>query len=135
MHDKHTLVEKALKCGAQGYVVKESAAEEVITAIREVMKGRFFLSPQIAGFVVSGFLDKDFVANRDNIKETTLLSKREREILQLIAEGFTNREIAEKLSRSENTIHVHRTKIMQKLNIHRQADLIRYALKENISSI
>lgn len=133
IHDSRIFVEKALKTGAKGYLLKESATEEVIHAIREVYMGRYFLSPSISKFVVHGFLGNMQDYKRDSNKGN--LTKREREILQLIAEGFTNKEIAGKISLSLHTVHVHRNNIMRKLEIHKQADLIRYALKEGISEL
>lgn len=133
MYDDRSLVERALKYGACGYMVKETATEEIIRAIREVYEGKYFLSPQISKFVINGFLGEKYKYRWD--KKRTDLSKREREILQLIVEGFTSKEIAMKLSISLYTVHIHRRNIMQKLGIHKQAYLIRYALKEKISHL
>ena len=131
IHDEKIFVEKALKCGARGYLLKESATDEVIYAIREVHMGRFYLSPKVSKFVV-----QEFLGRRHNyaLREKVIgLTEREREILQLIAEGFSTKETAKKLEISLNTVHVHRNNIMHKLDLHKQADLIRYALKEGIS--
>ncbi|UCC94622.1 MAG: response regulator transcription factor [Candidatus Omnitrophota bacterium] len=133
IHDNRTFVEKVLKCGAKGYVLKENATEELIQAIRQVYSNGFFLSPKISKFIVQGFLGKRH--NYAEYKKAVHLTLKEREILQLIAEGFTNKEIARQLKLSLNTAHVHRNNIMRKLDIHRQADLIRYALKEGISQL
>jgi len=133
IHDGHIFVEKALKRGARGYILKESATEEVIHAIREVYKGRFFLSPTISKFIVKGFLGK--MQGHRRYEKPVNLTQREREILQLIAESFANKEIARKLNISLYTVQVHRRNIMQKLDIHKHADLIRYAIKEGISKL
>lgn len=133
IHDSRIFVEKALKSGARGYILKESVTEEVINAISEVYRGRFFLSPGVSKFVVQGFLGKKHGYKK--YQKIVSLTRREREILQLIAEGFTNKETARKLNLSLNTVHVHRKNIMEKLDIHKQADLIRYALKEGISNL
>ncbi|TES94450.1 MAG: response regulator transcription factor [Candidatus Cloacimonadota bacterium] len=133
IHDSRIFVEKALESGAKGYVLKEDTTEDVIHAIQEVYSGRFFLSPGVSKFVVHGFLGK--IHGYKRYKKIVNITKREREILQLIAEGFTNKEIASKLKRSLNTVHVHRNNIMQKLDIHKQADLIRFAIKEGISKL
>jgi DNA-binding NarL/FixJ family response regulator len=133
MLDDRTFVEKAFKYGANGYILKETASEEIVHAIREVSINKYFLSPKISKFVVDGFLGKKYP--EDQKKKQFDLTKREREILQLIAEGFTNKEIAEHLDLAFNTVHVHRNNIMKKLNIHKQADLVRYALKEGISHL
>jgi len=131
MHDDRSLVEKAFKYGAKGYILKESATEEVIHAIHEVYMDRYYLTPKISKFIVKGFLNTKSYGTPD--KDRSNLTKREREILQLIAEGFSNKEIAKQLNISLNTAHIHRNNIMRKLDIHRQADLVRYALKEGIS--
>ena len=133
IHDSRIFVEKALESGAKGYVLKEDTTEDVIHAIQEVYSGRFFLSPGVSKFVVHGFLGK--IHGYKRYKKIVNITKREREILQLIAEGFTNKEIASKLKLSLNTVHVHRNNIMQKLDIHKQADLIRFAIKEGISKL
>jgi DNA-binding NarL/FixJ family response regulator len=127
MHDDRTFVVKALQSGARGYILKESATEEIIFGINEVYRGRYYLSPKISSYLVEDFLDRE-----PSALQTAELSSRERGILQLLAEGFNNKEIADKLSLSLNTVHVHRNNIMKKLNIHRHADLIRYALKEGM---
>ncbi len=133
MYDDRTFVEKALKYGASGYILKETASEEIIHAIREVYKDQYYLSPKISKYIVKGFLGKRY--HYEQNKKEGDLTKREREILQLISEGFTNKEIAIHLDLSLNTVHVHRNNIMNKLDIHKQADLIRYALKEGISHL
>jgi DNA-binding NarL/FixJ family response regulator len=130
MYDDRTFVEKALGYGANGYILKETATEEIIRAIREVYMDQYYLSPKISKFVVKGFLDKQY--HDEQKKQEGALTKREREILQLIAEGFTNKEIAKQLDLSLNTVHVHRNHIMKKLDIHKNADLVRYAIKEGI---
>ena len=133
IHDSRVFVEKAMKSGARGYVLKESATEEVIHAIHEVYRGRFFLSPAISKFIVDGFLGK--TKNYSSNKKAVDLTKREREILQLIGEGLTDKEISMKLNLSLYTVHVHRKNIMNKLDIHKQAGLIRYAIREGISKL
>ena len=133
VHDDRSFVEKALKYGAHGYILKESATEEIIQAIREVYTDKYFLSPKISKFIVDGYLGKRY--HYEPNKNVIDLTKREREILQLIAEGFTNKEIATQLKLSLNTVHVHRNNLMKKLGIHRQADLVRYALKEGITHL
>jgi two-component system, NarL family, response regulator NreC len=131
MHDDRTFVEKAFKCGARGYILKESDTEEVINAIREVYKNHYYLSPKI--LKIQETLSQK---PRQGEKESDLhLTRREREILQLIAEGFSNKEIAKQLGISLNTAHHHRINLMQKLDIHKQAELVRYALKEGISHL
>lgn len=133
MHDDRTFVEKALKVGAKGYLLKESAPEELIHAIREVCISRFFLSPKISKYVVQGFLGADQPGSRQ--QKAATLTNREKEILRLVSEGSTAKEIAHQLHISVNTVGVHRNNVMRKLNIHKQAELIRYTLKEGISKL
>ena len=133
IHDSRILVEKAIKSGVRGYITKESAIEEIIYAIHEVYHERFFLSSSISKFIVNGFIRK-MNKNKKYEKEFNL-TPRETEILQLIAEGFNIKKIAERLYLSFNTVQVHKKNIMKKLDLHRQADLIRYAIKEGISKL
>ena len=133
MHDDRAFVEKALKVGAKGYLLKESAPEELIHAIQEVQMDRFFLSPKISRYVVQGFLGTGQLGNQR--RKVTNLTDREREILRLISEGSTAKEIAQQLHISVNTVGVHRNNVMRKLDIHKQAELIRYTLKEGISTL
>ncbi len=133
LHDARVYVDKAIKTGIRGYVLKESAAEDVVMAIEEVFKGRFFLSPAISKFIVDGFLGR----TREKIPKDARdpLTPREREVLQLVGEGLTNKEIAQQLDLYLNTVMVHRRNLMNKLSIHKQADLIRYAIREGIAKL
>lgn len=132
-HDKRHLVEQAFQAGARGYILKESATREVVDAIREVHQGRFYLSPAISKYVIEGFLGK--TERPGNSSETASLTSREREVLQLIGEGFSDKQISGLLKLSPSTVHVHRKNIMFKLGMHKQAELIRYAIKEGISKL
>lgn len=130
MYDDRLSVEKALKAGAKGFVVKVSRAEELLEAVREVAAGRFYFGGKISKFLVQGFLGK-----RAPKKDGTHLTNKEKEVLQLIAEGYSSKQIAKHFTLSLNTIHVHRNNIMRKLGIHKQAELVRYALKEGIAQL
>ena len=130
MYDDRVSVEKALKAGAKGFVVKVSRAEELLEAVREVAAGRFYFGGKISKFLVQGFLGK-----RAPKKDGTHLTNKEKEVLQLIAEGYSSKQIAKHFTLSLNTIHVHRNNIMRKLGIHKQAELVRYALKEGIAQL
>jgi len=134
MHENRVFVERALSYGVKGYILKDSVADEIVHAIREVYAGRFFLSVKISSFVIQDYVTRK---KKDGMKirSASILTAREREILQLIAEGLHNKEIAEKLKLSLKTVMVHRNNIMQKLGIHNQAQLIRFALKEGIVSL
>lgn len=133
MHENRVFIEKALNSGVKGYILKDSAADEIVQAIREVHSGRFFLSSKISSFVIQDYISQK--KRTPKLKSTTTLTSREREVLQLIAEGQSNKEIAQKLKLSLKTVLVHRNNIMQKLDMHNQAQLIRFALKEGIISL
>jgi DNA-binding NarL/FixJ family response regulator len=130
MYDDRVSVEKALKAGAKGFVVKVASAEEFLEAVHEVAEGRFYFGGKISKFLVQGFLGKHAPKKRG-----AHLTNKEKEVLQLIAEGYSSKQIAQHFSLSLNTIHVHRNNIMRKLGIHKQAELVRYALKEGIAQL
>ncbi len=127
------LVEEALSIGVRGYLTKETASRNLVEAVTEVYAGRVFFSPDIADIIVNRYVKG---ASSGPIPDRpTALTAQERKILQLVAEGFTNKDIAVKLNLASNTVHTHRTNLMAKLNIHKQADLVRYALKEGIAKL
>ncbi|MDD3296313.1 MAG: response regulator transcription factor [Candidatus Omnitrophica bacterium] len=133
MHENHVFVEKALSYGAKGYILKESAADEIVRAIREVYSGGYFLSSKVSSLVIREYARKKNRATA--LKSISVLTDREREILQLISEGLSSKEVAKKLDLALKTTLVHRNNIMRKLNIHNQAQLIRFAIKEGLSSL
>ncbi len=132
MHSDKRYVKGVLSAGASGYLLKDSAFEELVEAIRTVDTGRFYLSAGIVGVVV-----KDYVGSQANKDALTsdILSAREREVLQLLAEGKSTKEIASDLHVSVKTIETHRQNIMQKLDIHTIAGLTRYAIREGLTSL
>lgn len=127
VHKKGRLVSEILNAGAKGYVPKNCAASELLTAIRTVMDGKMYISPEVLGELVES-------RNRNPRGEGafTKLTPREREVLQLISEGHSTKEIADKLFLSVPTIHTHRQHIMEKLDTHSLATLVRYAIREGI---
>ena len=131
MHNSETYVLQSLKNGASGYVLKDTAPNELINAIKEVILGHRYLSPTLADMVVSAYVH---MAQEEHDPYHDL-STRERQILQMAAEGFTSSEIAQKLSLSPRTIEGHRANIMEKLELNNQTDLIRYAIKRGIITI
>ena len=135
MYDDRLSVEKSLKAGAKGFIVKVSAADEIVDAIvdaiDEVAAGRFYLCSKVSKYIVQGFLGKTGGRKRDS----SGLTPKEKEVLQLIAEGYSSKQIAKNFNLSLNTIHVHRNNIMKKLGIHKQAELVRYAIKEGIAQL
>lgn len=134
LHDTKAMVEEALAVGARGYLTKEMATRNVVEAVIEVHAGRYYLCPKIAHFIVdAGLMGKKGSRKRGAIP--VALTGQERKVLQLIAEGHSNKEIAAMLDLSANTIHVHRNNVMAKLNIHKQADLVHYAIKAGIAKL
>jgi DNA-binding NarL/FixJ family response regulator len=134
LHDTKAMVEAALGVGARGYLTKEMATRHVVEAVIEVHAGRYYLCPKIAHFVVdAGLIGEKRVRKRGSA--TVVLTGQEKKVLQLIAEGQSNKEIAVTMNLSVNTIHVHRNNVMAKLNIHKQADLVRYAIKAGIAKL
>ncbi len=131
MYDDRISVEKSLKAGAKGFIVKVSAADEIVNAIEEICAGRFYLCNKVSKYIVQGFLGKTASRKRDG----TGLTPKEKEVLQLIAEGYSSKQIAKEFNLSLNTIHVHRNNIMKKLGIHKQTELVRFAIKEGIAQL
>jgi len=131
MHMDDEYVFEVLHAGASGYIIKQAAPTELITAIHSVVKGDIYLSPKISKTVIQEFL-KQSVSGKTNAEPQ--LSEREREIVQLIAEGHPNREIGELLHISIKTVESHRSKIMDKLDLHSTADITRYAVRKGIIS-
>jgi two-component system, NarL family, response regulator NreC len=132
MHADHRYVVEALRAGAKAYLLKDSAPLEVFAAIRCVQQGRRYVSPQISEKMPTDILNVLHPTDRSAFR---LLSPREREVLQMIAEGKTTRQIADKLSVSPKTVETHRGHIMDKLNIHSVAELTKYALREGLTSM
>jgi DNA-binding NarL/FixJ family response regulator len=128
MHTDKGYVLQAFKAGAKGYVLKTQAAEDLIRAIREISRGAVYLSPRVAASVVDAYLDET---------ETTVdpLTPRERQILQLVAEGNTTKEVARLLNISFKTADSHRNHIMQKLDVHDVTGLVRYAIHRGLLPI
>ena len=133
MHSSEEYVYSLLKAGARGYLLKESVSSDPIEAIHAVQAGGTYLHPAISTKIVDGYLKKPHAKSRAGMMD--VLTPREREILQLIAEGHTNKEIAGLLVLSVKTIENHRTRIMDKLEIHNVAGLTRYAISRGIASV
>lgn len=131
VHDNEEYIRQVLATGAMGYVLKYAAASELLSAIRTVYRGESVLSPAITRLVIEDYLRWADV-KQDN---TDRLTPREREVLQLIAEGYTNKEIAEILKISIKTVKAHRSNLMGKLDLHSQGDLIKYAIQKKIIEI
>lgn len=122
-------IRKALAAGATGYLLKNTSSKELIAAVRDVTKGHAILSPAVTRLVIEDYLRWGEIRPKE---EHDCLTPREREILQLIAEGYTNRQIAEILSISIKTVQAHRLNLMNKLDLHNQGELIKYAIQKKI---
>src|SRR5213075_810713 len=126
MQDDPTYVREAFSAGARGYVLKEAADEEVVTAVREIANGRNYVHPALGARLVAAEAQERAAAEADP------LSDREREVLRLLALGHTNQEIAKMLYISVRTAETHRAHIMQKLRLSSRAELVRYALSHGL---
>lgn len=133
VHDSEEYVHQILQAGASGYLLKESAVSDLVSAINAVKKGDIFLSPTISKVVV-----KDYIRHTEGeskeFDSLDTLTGREREVLQLIAEGHTNREVARLLTLSVKTVDVHRAHIKEKLHISDTAGLIKYSIRKGLIS-
>ncbi|HTI14578.1 MAG TPA: response regulator transcription factor [Dictyobacter sp.] len=130
MHEHDEYVFQALRAGASGYMLKEAADTDLITAIHVIKCGQFYLSPTAQSVVVGDYLQR--VHTGEERDSYSSLTEREREILKLVAEGHTNNQIAERLIISPKTVDTHRTHIMDKLNLHSRAELVKYAMRRGL---
>lgn len=128
MHADPSYVNEAFKAGASGYLLKRSAAQELVQAIQVVTNGDFYMTPLITKDVISGLL----TTGRTRITAADDLTARQREILQLVAEGYSAKEIASQLKISHRTIEFHKANIMELLNLHTTADLVKYAVAHGL---
>jgi len=132
MHSDESYVIRALKAGARAYLLKDSAEGDLIAAIHAISEGKSFFSPAISRILVEDYMRQ---LEQQHVEDTyELLTAREREILQLLAEGKTNKEVASMLNLSVYTVETHRTHILQKLNLHNVPELILYAVRKGIIS-
>lgn len=132
MHSDEGYVLRALKAGAKGYMLKDSAEADLASAIRAVTAGKSFFSPAVSKILLEDYMRK---LKRTGAEDSfDLLSPREREVLQLVAEGKSSKEVANLLSLSVYTVETHRAKVMQKLNLHNISELILYAVRKGVIS-
>lgn len=130
MHNTASHVVRSLRAGAVGYLLKDAAADELPVLLRAVMSGDTYLSPAIAKHVVDGFLQRNTSASDGSRDEPLdLLTPRQREILQLVAEGRSTKEVAQLLDLSAKTVEAHRSQIMARLDIHDVPGLVRFAIR------
>jgi two-component system, NarL family, response regulator NreC len=132
MHSDEEYVLRALKAGARGYLLKESAEQDLLAAVRNVSEGKAFFSPLVSRMLVEDYVRQ--LQDRDIEDSYELLTGRERETLQLVAEGKSNKEVAAILNVSVYTVESHRGNIMEKLNLHSVPELILYAVRKGVIS-
>jgi DNA-binding NarL/FixJ family response regulator len=130
MHSDEDYLLSALNAGAKGYLLKESAEVDVVRAIQAVHKGAPYFSPEIAKTMLEDYMR--FLQQRNLQDSYDLLTEREKEVLQLLAEGKSNKEVATLLEVSVNTVDSHRMHLMQKLNLHNTAEIVLYAVRKKI---
>jgi DNA-binding NarL/FixJ family response regulator len=132
MHDTEAYIIQALQAGARGYLLKDSADTDLIRAVTAIVAGKSFFSPAVSAVMLDDYVRQ--LADRGITDRYDSLSEREREIFQLIAEGHSNKEIAEMLFLSPTTVETHRAHILQKLDIHNTAELVLYAVRRGVIS-
>jgi DNA-binding NarL/FixJ family response regulator len=132
MYSDEEYLVRALTAGAKGYLLKDSAESDLVAAVRSVSGGRPFFSPSIASTLLEDYVRQ--LQQRGLSDSYDLLSDREKEVLQLLAEGKTNKEVATVLNLSTHTVETHRTHLMQKLNLHNTAEIVLYAVRKKIIS-
>jgi two-component system, NarL family, response regulator NreC len=130
MHADESYVLRALNAGVKGYLLKESAEEDLLRAVKAVSQGKPFFSPAITQTLLEDYMR---VLKQEGLSDTfELLTPREKEVLQLLAEGKTNKDVAAILDVSLYTVESHRTNLMQKLNLHNTAEIVLYAVRKNL---
>jgi DNA-binding NarL/FixJ family response regulator len=136
MYSDKRFVEGMFQAGVSGYILKNCIARELVSAIRLVAKGQVYISPEIAGSIVDGYLSR-LVPQTDTTQrlQRKTLTDREREILQLICEGQNSKEVAETLHVSSKTVDAHRRNIMEKIGVHSIAELTKFAIREGITTL
>jgi two-component system, NarL family, response regulator NreC len=132
MHSDESYLTRALSAGAKGYLLKETADIDLLRAVQAVAQGKVFFSPAIANTLLEDYMRQ--LQQRGLQDSYDLLTDREKEVLQLLAEGKSNKEVATTLDLSTYTVETHRTHIMQKLNLHSSAEIVLYAVRKKIIS-
>ncbi len=128
MHEGEEYLREALRAGAAGYVLKRAAAKELVAAINAIQRGESYLDPALTRTLISDYVRQ--VERGDEAPDS--LTERELEVLKLVAEGMTNRQIALKLNISIKTVQTHRANLMDKLNLHDRTELVRYAIRRGL---
>jgi DNA-binding NarL/FixJ family response regulator len=136
MHDSDQTVREVLRAGARGFLLKSDAGTDLVAAVEALQTQRTFFTTRVSQMVLEGYLDRDGgreIGSRENVEMSNdILTAREREVIQLLAEGRTSKEVAVSLNLSVKTAETHRTNLMRKLGLHSVADLTRYAVRNGI---
>lgn len=140
MHDSDNMVREVLRAGARGFLLKSDAGRDLVAAVEAIQRQRTFFTTRVSQMVLNGFLDRDRRGQVGEMEEEDsdkgdLLTSREREVIQLLAEGRTSKEVAVMLNLSVKTAETHRTNLMRKLDLHSVADLTRYAVRNRIVQV
>jgi DNA-binding NarL/FixJ family response regulator len=137
MHDTDHVVREVLRAGARGFLLKSDAGRDLVAAVEALQRQRTFFTTRVSQMVLDGYLDrkKSDHNNDDDNESTEVLTMREREVIQLLAEGKTSKEVAVTLNLSVKTAETHRTNLMRKLGLHSVADLTRYAVRNGIVQV
>ncbi len=130
MHDDEEYLFRAIQSGASGYILKNAPHEDLLGAIQSVSTGNAYLTPSATKVLMSGYLDR--VKKGDNADTFALLSEREKEVLEWIAKGYSNKEIAERLVISVKTVESHKSNLMEKLGLKSRPELVKYAMKKGL---
>src|SRR5271169_1815174 len=133
--DSDQVIREALDAGARGFVLKSDAARDLVSAVEALQSKRMFFTPRVNDLVLAGFLEKGHSFSRNEAPKLPTLTPREREVVQLLAEGKSSKEVASLLNLSTKTVETHRSNIMRKLSLHSIRDLVVYAIKNNIIQI
>jgi DNA-binding NarL/FixJ family response regulator len=137
MHDSDNVVREVLRAGARGYLLKSDAGRDLVAAVEALQNQRTFFTTRVSQMVLDGFLDREKSSGivKTDDSTTDVLTSREREVIQLLAEGKTSKEVAVALNLSVKTAETHRTNLMRKLGLHSVADLTRYAVRNGIVQV
>lgn len=133
MHSRKEYIIKAMETGASGYLIKNSASDEVIKAIKTIMNDEIYMNSDVSKLILEDYIKVGLQKKRTDLQGT--LTDREKEILNLLVEGFSNKEIADMLSISKNTVANHRAAVMRKLHVNKAAQLVRKAVNEGLATL
>ncbi len=133
--DSDEVIREALDAGARGFVLKSDAARDLVSAVEALQRNRMFFTSRVNDMVLAGFLDKGYNGSKNEVPRLPKLTPREHEVVQLLAEGKSSKEVAALLNLSTKTAETHRSNIMRKLGFHSIRDIVVYAIKNNIIQV